>query len=125
MATLDRNTLKSNAEIRINDNSNGEISEADVRQQFKDHADSSLNSTTDKGVAYSVPKKLLDQTIAAGTTPFVHGAGVPARQVSFTDSDGWPIELPWRVKTGAESTSIEVNSAEEIENVNIYLTCFN
>lgn len=124
MSTLDRSTLNSNADSRINDNTTGDISPADVRQQVKDLADSNLNITSDKGTLYSVPKKMTGQTIANGTTTLTHNAGYPARQVSFTDNDGWPIELPWRVKVGEETTKIEVSSLEEIENVNVYLNCW-
>lgn len=124
MATLDRNTLNSNAASRINDNTAGEISEADVRQQMIDLADSNLNRTTDRGVLYGVPKKM-SVDIGIGLNTIVHNVGLPARHVTFCNDDDWQIELPWRIKSTAEYTTIEVNSAEAMNDVSIYITCFN
>jgi hypothetical protein len=93
-------------------------------EKFKNLWDSCVNRTTDRGVLFGVPKTLGPMTIPVGTTDVVTTVGIQARQIRFTDADGWPIEIAARAKPGSEATTIEVYSLEEYENVTINLNCW-
>lgn len=122
MALRDRNTGKANVIANLIDNARTRMSV--LRAELTDLWDSAVNRTTDAGVLYGVPKTLAPRTIAAGSTEVVHGVGYQPKQVSFKDADGWNLEVQWRVKVGAESTTIEVYTLEEYENVTINLNCW-
>jgi len=95
------------------------------RAQLVNIWDSCVNRTTDAGVVFPIPKTVAAMTIGATEwTDVVHSAGHPARIVNFKDADGLNVQLQWRVKAGAEGTTIQAKSNTSLPNITTHLICF-
>ena len=73
---------------------------------------------------------IIQKTVAAMTigatewTDVVHSAGHPAQFVNFKDANGLNVPLQWRVKTGAENTTIQAKSNTSLSNITTSLICY-
>jgi hypothetical protein len=128
MGEFGRNELKSLADTRINDNTEQDISAADVRNQTNDLTDSCLNIEDDAGVKYGIPYTTPDPvTIGPGWTEVTHSVGKPARQCTVVDtSSGETLPLRFRGLGGDfdNPNAIEVYSNAELTGLKVYLICY-
>jgi hypothetical protein len=72
-----------------------------------------------QGSILPVMSQITGQTIDQGITTIIHGAGHPAKHITFIGNDGWPMYVAWQPTIGHESESITVSSLEEFTDVTI------
>jgi len=115
MATRTKQQLIDDVTSIIVDNSTNLITPEKLRQRLLDLIDS----------MYTTPRTVGPMTI--GTTEWTdvaHNAGHPARMVNFKDAAGLNVPLQWRLKAGAEATTIEAKSNTSLPNITIHFICF-
>lgn len=72
-----------------------------------------------QGSIIPVMRQITEQTIDQGITTIIHGAGHPAKHITFIDGDGWPMYVAWQPTRGSENESITISSLEEFTDVTI------